>query len=60
MEKYLEIGNIRKLYVIIIENDEKKIYEGNVEDAPDDIKHLRYSKMIRDNNGILNFYVYDD
>lgn len=59
MEKYIELGNVRDLYVKVIKNDQEKIYEGEVEEAPEEIKKLKYSKMTRDNNGVINFLVYD-
>ena len=59
MEKYIELGNVRDLYVKVIKNNQEEIYEGEVEEAPEEIKKLKYSKMTRDNNGVINFFVYD-
>lgn len=41
MKYYGKIGEFRKLNIQIFKNDEL-IYEGEVEDAPDEIKELEY------------------
>lgn len=41
---YMAIGEGRLLDIIVI-LDEEKIYEGMVEDAPEEIRKLKYSKV---------------
>lgn len=57
MKVYDNIGSLRLLNIKVIMSDNDTIYEGMVEDAPDDIKKLRYSK-IEINNGTTILYVY--
>ena len=52
MKLYDNIGSIRLL------DGTNVIYEGMVEDAPDDVKERRYSKIMIDDDGITNLYVY--
>ena len=55
---YARIGDSRLLNIKVILDDEKIIYEGMVEDAPDEIKQMKYSK-IEMGNPIIN-YVYSE
>ena len=41
MKHYGKIGGFRKLYIQVYQ-DNNLIYEGNIEDAPEDIKNLEY------------------
>ena len=43
MKVYDNIGSLRLLNIKVIMNDKDTIYEGMVEDAPEDIKKLKYS-----------------
>ena len=58
MEKkvYNQIGLGRLLNIRVIKNDSETLYEGMVEDAPEEIKKLRYSKI--ETTDRMNFYVY--
>ena len=52
-----EIGSVRALDIRVIFEDTEILYEGVVEDAPEEIKRLRYSKV--KNSDKMNFYVYN-
>lgn len=52
---YLPIGSGRLLNIIVY-LDNNKIYEGRVEDAPEEVKDLKYSKIEVGNPMI--YYVY--
>ena len=41
---YLQVGSIR-LYNIVVNYDGNEIYRGKVEDAPEEIRQLKYSKV---------------
>ena len=60
MEKkvYNQIGLGRLLNIRVIKDDTKTLYEGMVEEAPDDIKQLKYSKIQTTDR--VNFYVYSE
>lgn len=60
MEKnvYMEIGLSRLLDIRVILDDTKTLYEGLVEDAPIEIKQLKYSQI--KNTDKVNFYVYSE
>ena len=45
MKTYGQIGIFRLVKIRVILNDEKVIYEGMIEDAPEQIKKLKYSKL---------------
>ena len=45
MKVYDNIGSLRLLNIKVIMNDKDTIYEGMVEDAPEDVKKLKYSKI---------------
>ena len=53
----LTIGSIRALDIRVIFEDTEILYEGAVEDAPEEIKRLRYSKV--ENSDKMNCYVYN-
>lgn len=55
---YNEIGLSRLLDIRVIKDDVETLYEGMVEDAPEDIKLLKYSKIQTTDR--VNFYVYSD
>ena len=52
-----EIGSVRALDIRVIFEDTEILYEGAVEDALEEIKRLRYSKV--KNSDKMNFYVYN-
>ena len=60
MEKkiYMEIGTSKLLDIRGIKDDTETLYEGMVEDAPDEIKQLKYSKIQTTDK--VNFFVYTD
>ena len=58
MKVYDNIGSLRLLNIKVIMNDKDTIYEGMVEDAPEDIKKLKYSKIEID-SGTTFLYVYN-
>lgn len=53
---YLKVGAFRLLDIRVIYND-KLIYEGSVEEASENIKELRYSKVGKGTP--LTLYVYE-
>ena len=55
---YNEIALSRLLDIRVIKDDIETLYEGMVEDAPKDIKLLKYSKIQTTDR--VNFYVYTD
>lgn len=55
---YNEIGLSRLLNIRVIKDDTETLYEGMVEDAPEEIKQLKYSKI--QNTDRVNFYVYGE
>lgn len=55
---YNEIGLSRLLNIRVIKDDTETLYEGMVEDAPVEIKQLKYSKIQTTDR--VNFYVYSD
>ncbi len=59
MKVYDNIGSLRLLNIKVIMNDKDTIYEGMVEDAPEDIKKLKYSKIDID-SGTTFLYVYNN
>ncbi len=58
MKTYPPIGTGRLLNIKVILDDSKVIYTGMVEDAPDDIKKLTYTKVESGNPMI--YYVYSE
>ena len=58
MKTYMEIGSGRLLDIQVY-LDDNEVYSGRTEDAPDDIKALKYSE-IEAKNGIIIYKVYSD
>ena len=58
MNVYDNIGSLRLLSIKVILNDNNIIYEGMVEDAPEEIKKMKYSKIEID-SGTTFLYVYN-
>ena len=56
---YIKIGDLKLLKIQVIQNG-VTVYEGMVEDAPDEIKKYRYAKIMIDDDGITNLYVYSN
>lgn len=54
---YLEIGSIKRVNIVVYVDD-KEVYSGMSDDAPDDIKKLKYSKTTQDSK--MNLFVYSD
>ncbi len=54
---YLQIGSIKRVDILVY-IDDKEVYSGMSDDAPEDIKKLRYSKTTQDNK--MNLFVYSD
>lgn len=54
---YLQIGSIKRVDILVY-IDDKEVYSGMSDDAPDDIKKLKYSKTTQDRK--MNLYVYSD
>ena len=54
---YLTIGSVRALDIRVIFENTEILYEGAVEEAPEEIKKLRYSKVEKSDK--MNFYVYN-
>lgn len=54
---YLEIGSIKRVDIAVY-LDDKEVYSGMSDDAPDDIKELKYSKTTQDSK--MNLFVYSD
>lgn len=54
---YLQIGSIKRVDILVY-IDDKEVYSGMSDDAPDDIKKLKYSKTTQDSK--MNLFVYSD
>lgn len=54
---YLTIGSVRALDIRVIFEDTEILYEDAVEDAPEEIKRLGYSKV--ENSDKMNCCVYN-
>lgn len=52
---YIQIGASRLLHIKVI-LDGQEVYDGMVEDAPNEIKQLKYSKV--DMGSPITYYVY--
>lgn len=56
---YVSIGSGRLLNIkVILDDNPTPIYEGMVEDAPEEIRNLKYSKV--DVASQITYYVYSD
>ena len=53
MKVYNQIGLSRLLNIRVIKDDVETLYEGMVEEAPEDIKNLKYSKIQTTPCGVL-------
>lgn len=58
MKNNVAIGDIRSLNVNVIVNDTSVVYEGRIENAPIEIKKLKYDKVEVGN--ITKLFVYDN
>jgi len=58
MKTFISIGEIRKLNIKVIFDDDEIIFEGKSEDAPAEIKNLKYSKI--EQKDVLTLYVYSE
>ena len=58
MRKYSKIRSMRLLNVKVIIDDKEVIYEGMVDDAPENIREMYYSKLSGDNP--IELYVYSE
>jgi len=56
-EKHIWQLALYELDIRVIFEDTEILYEGALEDAPEEIKKLRYSKV--ENSDKMNFYVYN-
>jgi hypothetical protein len=59
MKIYDNIGSLRLLYIKVVLDDKDTIYEGMVEDAPENVKNMRYSKIEIDSDA-THLYVYSE
>lgn len=58
-KKYGKIGVGHLLDIKVLKNDKDLIYEGSIDDAPEEIRNMHYYKVtILDN--ITTYYVYTD
>ena len=58
MKTYGKINNFEKMNIKVILNDKDVIYEGNVDDAPSNIKEMPYAKASL--GKVTEIYVYND
>ncbi len=45
MANYMNIGSCRLLNIKVIRNENEVLYEGMVEDAPEEIRKMQYVKV---------------
>lgn len=57
MKTYGKIDEFKRMNIKVILNDNEVLYEGKVEDAPDNIKELHYNKALL--GKITEIYIYD-
>ncbi len=55
---YGPIALARHLDIIVILDENKTIYEGNVDDAPEEVRKLKYSKVEMEKP--IKYYVYSE
>ena len=61
MKLYDNIGSLRLMNIKVIKDNKDTVYEGMVENAPDDIKKLRYAKIeIASGTTILHVFSQED
>ena len=58
MKTYCRIDSFKKMNIKVILNDKDVIYEGNVDDAPTNIKEMHYAKACL--GKVTQIYVYND
>lgn len=56
MKNFIKIEEIKNLNIKVILDDNQVIYEGRSEDAPIEIKKIKYSKI--EHKELLILYVY--
>jgi len=55
VKTYLKINSCRKLDIKVIKNENEILYDGMVDDAPDEIKNLSYNRV--DGGNPMIFYI---
>ncbi|MCI8309178.1 MAG: hypothetical protein HFJ45_03000 [Clostridia bacterium] len=58
MKTYLQISDCRTVNIKVILDDKEVIFEGMSDDAPDEIKKLKWSKV--QGSYPMEFYVYSE
>lgn len=58
MKTYGKIDEFKKMNIKVILNDKEILYEGKVEDAPNNIKEMHFSKVML--GKITEIYVYEE
>ena len=58
-KKYEKIGLAKMINIKVIQNDQDVIYEGPVEDAPEEVKNMYYYKITLASK-VTTYYVYTD
>ncbi len=58
LKTYGKIDSFKKMNIKVILNDTDVLYEGRVDDAPADIKDMRYTKALL--GKVTEIYVYQD
>ena len=58
MKTYLQISDCRTVNIKVILDDKEVIFEGMSDDAPDEIKKLKWSKV--KGSYPMEFYVYSE
>lgn len=56
---YQTIGSTRKLFIRVFDENERELYIGQVDEAPNDIRDKYYYKVEMTNHP-MTFYVYAD
>jgi hypothetical protein len=56
MSEYIQVGNIRREHIIVYVDD-KLTYDGEADEAPEEIRQMKYSK-IDIKSGKIELYVY--
>ena len=58
MKTYGKIDEFKKMNIKVILNDKEILYEGKIEDAPENIKEMHFSKVML--GKITEIYVYEE
>ena len=58
MKTYGRIDEFKKLDIKVILNDTEVLYEGKIEDAPEEIKERHFNKALL--GKVTEIYIYDD